>query len=188
MENLKELKVAVLVTDGFEESELTVPVKALKDAGAKVHIISPEGGKVQGFRHHDKSIQVTSDRRLDEIQPGEYDAVLLPGGALNADALRTEQRAQWFVRALNDAGKPIAVICHGGWLLVSAGILRDRKITSWPSIADDIRNAGGHWEEREVLVDDNLVSSRKPDDLPVFCREMLRLFSRIGSTRKSVAA
>lgn len=188
MENLAELKVAVLVTDGFEESELMTPVKALKDLGAKVHIISPKGGRIQGFKHHDKSIEVNSDRKLSDIQPGEYDAVVLPGGALNADALRIEPRAQQFVRAINDAGKPIAVICHGAWLLVSADLVRDRKITSWPTLADDIRNAGGKWEDREVLVDGNLVSSRKPDDLPAFCREMAKLFSRIGATRRTVAA
>lgn len=187
-QNLSELKVAVLATDGFEESELTEPVRVLREAGARVHIISPEGGKIQGFKHHDKSIAVRSDRKLDEIQAGEYDAVVLPGGALNADALRSEARAQQFVRAINDAGKPIAVICHGGWLLVSSDLLQDRRITSWPSIADDITNAGGIWEDREVLVDGNLISSRKPDDLPAFCREILRVFSETGSTRRSIAA
>jgi len=188
MENLSEIKVAVLATDGFEESELTEPVKSLRDAGAKVHIISPEGGKIQAFRHHERSIQIDSDRKLQEIQPGEYDAVVLPGGALNADALRTESRAQEFVRALDQAGKPIAVICHGAWLLVSADLVRDKRITSWPSIADDIRNAGGMWEDQEVIVDGNFVSSRKPTDLPAFCREMNRLFAKVGVTRRGVAA
>ena len=188
MDNLKELKVAVLATDGFEEPELTVPVKALRDAGAKVHIISPEGGEIQGFRHFDRSIKVQSDRKLSDAQPDEYDAVVLPGGALNADVLRIDPDAQRFVKAMEGAEKPIAVICHGGWLLVSAGLVKNRKLTSWPSIADDIRNAGGVWEDQEVIVDKNLVSSRKPDDLPAFCREMLKVFSRVGVTRRNVAA
>lgn len=190
MENhlLRDFKVAVLVTDGFEESELTVPVQELREAGAKVHVISPGGGPVQGFKHHDKSLKLDSDRKLDEVQPGEYDAVLLPGGTLNADALRTEKAAQRFVRAFDNAGKPIAAICHGPWLLVSAGLVKGRELTSWPSIADDIRNAGAQWSDQEVLVDGNLVTSRKPDDLPAFCRELCRVFAESGVTRRDIAA
>ena len=187
-QNLNGYKVAVLATDGFEESELTVPVRALLDAGAKVHVISPSGKKIQGFKHYDRSIRIDSDRKLDEIRPSEYDAVLLPGGALNADALRTEPRAQEFIRAMNNGGKPIAVICHGAWLLVSADVVRNRQMTSWPSIADDIRNAGGKWEDQEVLVDRNLISSRKPADLPAFCEAMINVFSNIGILRGTVAA
>lgn len=188
MEDISNFKVAVLVTDGFEESELIVPVNVLKKEGVKVHIISPTGGRVQAFKHYDKTIRIESDRMLAEIQPGEYDAVLLPGGVVNADALRIDQHAQAFIRAINDAGKPIAVICHGPWLLVSANLVRGRTLSSWPTLADDIRNAGGIWENREVVVDSNFVSSRKPDDLPAFCREMLKLFARIGTTRRGIAA
>ncbi len=188
MENLSEMKVAILVTDGFEEAELLSPLHALKDAGAKVHIISPDGGKVQAFKHTDKSIQVDSDRKLDEVQAEEYDAVVLPGGAVNADALRIIPRAQQFIKAINDAEKPIAVICHGPWILVSSNLVKGRTLTSWPTLVDDIKNAGGNWQDSEVIVNQNWVSSRKPDDLPAFNREMIKLFKHYGSTRKTVAA
>jgi protease I len=177
MGKLDNFRVAVLATDGFEESELLEPVKALKSEGASVDIVAPKIGKIQGFQHFDRAGQVEVNRTLDQIQPGEYDAVVLPGGALNADQLRIVDRAQLFVRSIQDSGKPIAVICHGSWLLVSADLVRYRKITSYHTIRDDIRNGGGHWVDQEVVVDRNLISSRMPQDLPAFNREVIRVFS-----------
>lgn len=176
--DLSHLRVAALVTDGFEESELLEPMKALKGAGATVEIIAPKTGKIQGFRHFDKGSTVKADHTLEDIGADQYDALLLPGGALNADALRVLPRAQELARAFQNAGKPIAVICHGSWLLVSAGLVRGRKLTSYHTIQDDIRNAGGHWEDREVVEDGNWVSSRQPSDLPAFNRSLLNLFQR----------
>ena len=174
MAQAADLRVAVIATDGFEEAELTSPVKALRDAGAKVDIIAPHSGSIQAFKHHDKSITVPVDRTLDQVNPDEYLAVVLPGGALNADAIRRNPTLQQFLRAMDQARKPIAVICHAPWELVSAGLARGRTMTSWPSVQDDIRNAGGNWVDREVVVDGNLITSRKPDDLPAFNRELLQ--------------
>jgi protease I len=178
MTELSNLRVAVLATDGFEEAELTEPVRALKEAGATVEILSTKQGQIQAFRHHDKSIMVDVDRLLDEAQPEEYDAVLLPGGALNGDTLRMGSKIQSFLRQSQEAGKPIAAICHAPWELVSAGLVKGRTLTSYYTIQDDIRNAGGNWVDREVVVDDNWVTSRQPDDIPAFNREMLKLFSQ----------
>ncbi len=178
MNELKEKRVAVLATDGFEESELTETTKALRDAGASVHIVSLKREPIQGFKHHQPSIKVDVDLALDEVSADSFDAVLLPGGALNADALRTEDKAQEFVRTMNRHRKPIAVICHAPWLLVSSGLARGRTLTSWPTIADDMRNAGAHWVDREVVVDDNLVTSRGPNDIPAFNEAMLSLVER----------
>lgn len=175
MANLKGKHVAVLAMDGFEEAELTQPVKALRDQGADVRIFSKKPGKIQAFRHHDKSITVDADGTFDELDPSKFDAVLLPGGALNADAIRIEPKAQQFVKRIADEQKPIAVICHAPWLLASTGIARGRTITSWPTLQDDLRNAGAKWVDQEVVVDGNLVTSRKPDDIPAFNREFSRL-------------
>ena len=183
---LSGLKVAAILTDGVEQVELLEPKKALENAGAKVTVISPKSGKLQGFKHHDKADKIPVDLELNKANPADFDAVLLPGGALNADALRIDKKAQDFVRVMDQAGKPIAVICHGPWLLVSAGLVKGHTMTSWPTVQDDIRNAGGNWEDREVLRDKNWVSSRKPDDIPAFNREMIGLFSeRVGETRKA---
>ncbi len=179
MNQLSGLRVAVLVTDGFEESELTEPVRALKDAGAKVDIVSSKHGEVQAFRHFDKAGRVKVDRTFDEIRPGDYDALMLPGGALNADMTRTVPKVREMIRTFNDQGKPIAAICHAPWELVSAGILRGRKLTAYHTIQDDIRNAGGEFLDQECVVDNNLVTSRQPSDLPAFNREMLALFARV---------
>ena len=179
MHHLNGLRVAVMVMDGFEESELTEPVLALKEAGAKVDIISAKHGEVQGFRHHDKGLRVGVDRTFDEIAPEEYDAIMLPGGALNADTTRMEPKVREMIRTFNEAGKPIAAICHAPWELISAGVLRGRRLTSYYTIQDDIRNAGGEWVNQECVVDDNLVTSRQPSDLPTFNREMLALFARV---------
>jgi deglycase len=171
-------RVAIMATDGFEESELTEPMRALREAGAKVEVIAPKGGSIQGFRHFDKGQSVTVDRTLDEAQPEEYDALMMPGGALNADALRVVQRAQEFVRSFQEAGKPVAAICHAPWTLISAGVVRGRTLTSYHTIQDDVRNAGGNWVDREVVEDSNWVTSRQPSDLPAFNKAMLKLFAR----------
>jgi protease I len=165
--------------DGFEESELTAPRQALQDAGAVVDVISARSGEIQAFRHHQPAGKVKVDRTLDEARPNDYEALMLPGGALNADQARANPRVRDFIREFDRAGKPMAVICHAPWELISAGIVRGRKLTSWHTIEDDIRNAGGEWTDREVVVDRNLVTSRGPQDLPAFNREMLALFSHV---------
>lgn len=182
MTDLSNFRVAVLVTDGFEEAELTEPVKALKEASASVEVISTKSGQVQAFRHHDKGTTVSVDRTLNEAQPSEYDAVLLPGGAPNADELRMEAKVQSFLQQMQQAGKPFAVICHAPWELVSANLVKGRTLTSFYTIADDIRNAGGNWVDREVVIDGNWVTSRKPDDISAFNREMLNLFAQFMPT------
>jgi len=174
---LNQLRVAILATDGFEEAELLAPRKALDDAGAKTTVIAPKAGKIQGFKHDEKAGRVEVEMTLDEADPDEFDAVLLPGGALNADALRVEPKAQEFVRSIDKAKKPIAVICHGPWLLASAGLTKGRTMTSYHTIQDDIRNSGANWKDEEVIRDKNWVSSRKPSDIPAFNREMIALFS-----------
>ena len=161
--------------DGFEEAELTEPVKALREQGADVRIFSKKPGKIQAFKHHDKSITVDADASFDELDPSACDAVLLPGGALNADALRVEPKAQQFVRTIAEQHKPLAVICHAPWMLASTGVARGKKLTSYYTIQDDLRNAGAQWVDQEVVVDGNLVTSRKPDDIPAFNREFSRL-------------
>ncbi len=174
---LENLRVAVLVTDGFEEKELTEPVKALREQGAKVDIISLKKGRIQAFRHHDKSIQVEVDHAINDVKASDYDALLLPGGALNADTLRTEHSVQNFIREIDQAKKPLAAICHAPWELISACVIKGRTLTSYHTIADDIRNAGAHWVDREVEMDFNWVTSRKPDDIPAFNREMINTFA-----------
>lgn len=170
-----DFKVAVLVTDGFEQAELLEPKKALESAGATVHIISDQKHRVQGFKHVDKGESVAVDKTFDEARSEQYAAVLLPGGVVNGDALRLLPQARSFVRAANDAEKPIAAICHGGWLLISAGIARGRTVTSWPSLQDDFSNAGSKWVDEEVVRDENFVSSRKPADIPAFNRAFMEL-------------
>jgi protease I len=177
MAQLSNVRAAIFATDGFEESELTEPLKALRDAGAQVHIISNKSGKIQAFRHHDKSIQVPVDLTLDRANPENYQVLMLPGGALNADAARIQPLVQEFVRSFDAAGKPMAVICHAPWLLVSAGLVKGRTLTSYKTIQDDIRNAGGNWVDQEVVVDQNWVTSRQPKDLPAFNREMINMIS-----------
>lgn len=179
MTDLKGLRVAVLATDGFEETELTEPVRALKDAGASVQIISNKSGSLQAFRHHDKSITVDVDEQIDAVKPESYDAVLLPGGALNADTLRAEPKVQTFLRQVQETKKPIAAICHAPWLLISANLVNGRSLTGYYTIQDDVRNAGGNWFDQEVVVDGNWVTSRQPSDIPAFNHQMLTLFSRL---------
>jgi protease I len=173
MTDLNGKRVAIIVADGFEQIEMTSPREALDQAGAKTVLVSPRDGEVQGFKHHDKADKFKVDLPLNRANAAEFDAVVLPGGVINGDALRIEKRAQQFVQEMDRTGKTIAVICHGGWLLISAGVVKGRRITSWPTLQDDMRNAGADWQDRECIRDRNLVSSRKPDDLPAFNKEML---------------
>ncbi|QGZ64876.1 type 1 glutamine amidotransferase domain-containing protein [Paraburkholderia acidisoli] len=175
--SLQHCKVAILAVDGFEESELTEPQRALTEAGAKVEIVSQKRGEIQGFKHVDKGSKVKVDRTFSDASADDYDAVVLPGGVVNGDAIRVIPEAQAFVRAANDAHKTIAVICHGGWLPVSAGIVKGHTMTSWPTLQDDIRNAGGKWVDKQMVHDGNLITSRKPDDLPAFNAELISTLS-----------
>lgn len=179
MQTLTDLRVAVIATDGFEESELTQPVRALQGAGAKVDILSLEEKPIQAFKHLDKSIKVDVDQALADAYPQDFDALLLPGGALSADTLRAETVVLDFVRAFEQGNKPIAAICHAPWILVSSGLTPGRVLTSYHTIQDDIRNAGGRWLNREVVVDGNWVTSREPDDIPAFNTKMQELFGSL---------
>ena len=174
---LKGKRIAILVTDGFEQIELTSPREAFEKAGAECVVVSDVEGKVQGFEHHDKADRFKVELALAEAKATEFDAVLLPGGVINGDALRVMDDAQHFVQQIDQAGKPVMLICHGGWVLISAGLAKGRTITSWPSLEDDFRNAGAHWMDDECVRDRNWVSSRKPDDLPAFNRECLRVMT-----------
>jgi protease I len=184
---LNGLRVAILATNGFEEAELLEPRKALDAAGVRTTVIAPKSGKIQGMKHDEKSQSVTVDSTLDKANPADFDAVLLPGGALNADALRVEQAAQKFVQEINNAHKPIAFICHAPWLLVSAGLAKGRTMTSYHTIQDDLRNAGAKWVDKEVVGDGNWVSSRQPTDIPAFNREMLSLFCEPKARARSAS-
>ena len=186
-QELNGMKVAIIATQNFEESELIEPRKALEATGATTVVISDKPGKIQAVRHDEKTIQVDVDRTFDQVQASEFDAVQIPGGALNADSLRVVPEAQEFVREMDRNGKPIAVICHGPWLLVSAGLVRGRKMTSYHTIQDDIRNAGAQWQDSECVRDKNWVSSRQPSDLPAFNREMIQLFAEQRGREKRVA-
>jgi protease I len=179
MNELKGKRIAILVTDGFEQIELTSPRETLEKAGATCVLIAPRDGEVQGFKHHDKKDKFKVDVTLAKADPAEFDAVLLPGGVINADALRIDKKAQQFVQEMDRAGGPIAVICHGPWLLINAGLMDGRHITSWPTLEVDLRNAGAIWADSECIRDRNWVSSRKPDDLPVFNREIVKLFAAV---------
>lgn len=169
MADLSDKKVAVLATDYFEEAELTEPVKALREAGAQVDIVAPKSGEIKGLKHVEPGESVKVDKTLDEADPNDYDALVLPGGAVNADHLRMEQKARdFFTKIMDEQGKPTAVICHAPWILVSTGLARGKKLTSYFTIQDDMRNAGAEWVDEICVVDDNLITSRNPDDLPAF--------------------
>ena len=185
--SLSAVKVAILVTDGFEQSELTEPKKALEQAGAQAVIISPAGKQVRGWKHTEWGDSFPVDVRLEEAQAGDYSALLLPGGVMNPDYLRWNARAVAFVKAFVDANKPIAAICHGPWTLIEAGAVRNRKITSWPSLRTDLTNAGADWVDQEVVLDGSLVTSRKPDDIPAFNKKMIELFARREEPRRATA-
>lgn len=174
---LQDIHVAILVTDGFEEAELTEPARALGQAGAKVAVIAPHTGKLRAFRHMTPSIEIPVDMTLNQARPEQFDAVLLPGGALNADQMRVEPQVKSFLQTMQQAGKPFAIICHAPWELVSAGLAHGRTLTSYYTIQDDMRNAGANWIDQEVVVDGNLVTSRQPTDIPAFNREMICLFA-----------
>jgi len=170
------MKVAILVSDGFEQSEMTEPRKALDSAGAQTQIVSPLDGSVRGWKHLDPADSFEVDVPLQNANAGDFDALLLPGGVVNPDALRINEKAVAFVRAFVESGKPIAAICHGPWTLINAGGVKGRKMTSWPSLRADLQNAGAKWIDQEVVVDQHMVTSRKPDDLPAFNREMVKQF------------
>lgn len=176
-QNLDGLKVAILVAEGFEQVELTEPKKALESAGAQTRIVSPVEDKVQGWNHFDKADRFTVDVPLSEADARDFDALLLPGGVANPDQLRIIPEAIKFVREFFSANKPVAAICHGPWPLIETGIVRGRTMTSWPSLKTDLINAGAKWVDQEVVTDDGLVTSRRPDDIPAFNRKMIEAFA-----------
>ena len=178
MADLSNKRIAFLAAnEGVEQVELTEPWKAVEQAGAKPELISIEEGQVQAFNHLDKADKFDVDRTVADANESDYDALVLPGGVANPDFLRTDEQAVRFVRSFFEAGKPVGVICHGPWTLVEADVLRGRTITSWPSVQTDIRNAGGNWVDEEVVVDEGLVSSRRPDDLDAFCAKIVEEFA-----------
>ena len=170
-------KVAILVADGFEQVEMTKPREALNEAGAETKMVSLKSGKIQGMNHADKGDKFDVDLTLDEARPEEFDALMIPGGLFNPDAVRSNEDALEFARHFFDEGKPVAAICHGPQVLISAGLVRGRTMTSWPAIKADLRNAGANWVNEEVVVDNGLVTSREPDDIPAFNKKMIEEFS-----------
>lgn len=175
--NIEGLKVAILVTEGFEQQELTEPRRALDNAGATTSIVSPQVSEVLGWNHFDKGDLFKVDVTLTDADPADFDALLLPGGVANPDQLRIEPKAINFIKAFFSAGKPVAVICHGPWTLIEADVVKGRTITSWPSLKTDLINAGAKWVDEEVVADNGLVSSRKPEDLPAFNKKMIEEFA-----------
>ena len=174
---LRGKRVAALVENGFEQVELTQPKQALEQAGAEVQIVSPQPSKVTGWNHTNWGDEVSVNRRLDDATAGEFDALLLPGGVMNPDKLRMNEKAVAFVKAFVDSGKPIAAICHAPWTLIETGAVRGRTMTSYPSLATDLRNAGATWVDQECVVDNGLVTSRKPEDIPAFNKKMIEEFA-----------
>jgi len=175
--NLSGKRVAILATDGVEQVELTEPRKALDQAGAKTVVVSPKNGKIKGWQHDHWGDEIPVDVSLDQASADTFDALMLPGGVMNPDHLRMNKKAVQFVKSFFDAGKPVAAICHGPWLLVEAYVVRGRTVTSWPSLQTDLRNAGADWVDREVATDEGLVTSRKPDDIPAFSSKMIEEFA-----------
>jgi protease I len=173
---LQGKRIAFLATDGVEQVELTEPWKAVEEAGGEPELISLETGDIQGFDHHEKDKTFTVDKAVKDADPGDYDGLVLPGGVINPDILRMDEDAVRFVREFFEQGKPVGAICHGIWTLVEAGVVKGRTLTSWPSLRTDVENAGGTWVDEEVHVDRGLVTSRKPDDLPAFCRKLVEEF------------
>ena len=177
MATLENRRVAILTEEGFEQVELTSPKSALKDAGAIVHVISPKSGKIKAWDKTNWGIEVDVDKQLDEVKPDDYDALMLPGGVLNPDKLRQNKEAVAFVTAFLKEGKPVAAICHGPQMLIETGLIKGRKLTSFPSLQTDLKNAGAEWVDEEVVVDNGLVTSRKPDDLPAFNKKAIEEFA-----------
>lgn len=176
-DTLNGLKVAILITDGFEQVEMTEPRKALDQAGAETRIVSPKDGTVKAWKFTEWGDEFPVDVPLNSARPDDYDALLLPGGVINPDTLRTIPAAVAFAKSFFEGGKPVASICHGPWTVIEAGAARGRRLTSWPSLQTDLRNAGAEWVDEQVVVDGNLVTSRKPDDIPAFNRAVITLFS-----------
>lgn len=183
---LKGRRVAILATDGVEQVELEEPRKALDAAGAVTHLIGPEEGSIQAVNHDEKGARLPVDRVLGNVRPSDYDALVIPGGVANPDRLRTNEQAVQFVREFMLSDKPVAAICHGPWLLVEANAVAGRTLTSWPSLKTDIRNAGGDWVDEVVRVDDRLITSRRPDDLPRFCAVIVREFAHAPAVEMTV--
>jgi protease I len=186
--NLDGLKVAILVTDGFEQVEMTEPRKALDEAGARTSIVSLKDDKVRGWKFTEWGDEFPVDVALAQARPEDFDAILLPGGVINPDKLRMDEGAVLFAQAFLDGGKPVATICHGPWTLIETGKIRGRRLASWPSLQTDIENAGAEWVDQEAVVDGNLLSSRKPDDIPAFNRQMIALFGRMRGGQGPQAA
>jgi protease I len=181
-DELKGKKIAFLVAnEGVEQVELTEPLEALREAGAEVELLAPEAGEVQAFEHLDKGGTFTADRAVADANAADYDGLVLPGGVANPDQLRTEEEAVAFVRDFFAAGKPVGAICHAPWTLVEAEVLEGRTVTSWPSLQTDLRNAGAEWVDEEVHVDQGLITSRKPDDLPAFNAKIVEEFAAAGA-------
>jgi protease I len=178
--NLAGKRIAILATDGFEQSELLEPRDALAAAGATIDIVSLKAGRIQGMKHREKGEEVDVTALVSEVNAGDYDALVLPGGLANPDEMRTHPDAVQFVADFFHFGKPVGAICHGPWMLVEADMVEGRTLTSWPSLQTDLRNAGADWVDREVVLDDNLVTSRKPDDLPAFCEKLILLIASAG--------
>ena len=183
--NLKGKKVAILATNGFEESELTGPRQHLEDAGATTEVLSLKTGEIKGWNHTDWGKSVKADRTVKDAKPAEYDALVLPGGQMNPDTLRTDKDAIAFIRAFAESGKPVAAICHGPWTLIEAGVVKGRTMTSWPSLKTDLTNAGAEWVDKEVVHDGNIITSRKPDDIAAFSK---KLIEAIGTAAHSTRA
>jgi protease I len=190
-QQLEGKRVAIIAADMFEQVELVEPRKALEDAGAQTELISMKPGEIQGFNHFDPADKVKVDKAIEEADASDYDALMIPGGVGNPDLMRGDENMVEFVRAFFEAGKPVAAICHGPWMLVEADVVRGRKVTSWPTLQTDIRNAGGNWANEEVVTDQGLVTSRKPDDIPAFNEKMIeeiREGTHAGQREKTEAA
>src|SRR3954467_9457171 len=181
-------RVAILAADGFEEVELTKPKKALEEAGAKTTVVSIKSGEIQGMNHADKGEKGAVDLTLDDAKPENFDALMIPGGLMNPDTLRSTPEALEFTRHFFRDGKPVAAICHGPWVLIDAGVVRGRQLTAWPAVQTDVKNAGGNWVDEEVVVDNGLVTSRKPDDIPAFNRKMIEEISEGRHAKQTASA
>ena len=179
--------VAILATDGFEQVELTDPKKNLEDAGAKVDVVSIKAGEIKGWDKTDWGKSVKVDKTLETAKPADYDILVLPGGQINPDKLRIDEKAVAFVKEFAQSGKVVAAICHGPWTLIEAGVVKGKTMTSWPSVKTDLKNAGATWVDKEVVEDGNLITSRKPEDIPAFSRKIIEAGSRTGQQLKAAS-